>query len=146
MTFSNFPRARRVLAPVHILWSTNHYPASAHITGKTSVIVREGEMSEDLSLVCHIGDTVHMYMQVCKEDVDDHTARNVLVPCQVSVRWVGDEPLKPLLHKIHLSGAKKPRDFLTVTSPKHCIGRFMQLHVCAHVYKYVYILCEAPVV
>jgi hypothetical protein len=60
---------------------------------------------------------------VCREDVDDHTPRNVLVPCQVRVHWVGDgnKPLKPLLHKIHFSGAKKPRDFLTVTSPKHCI-------------------------
>jgi hypothetical protein len=62
---------------------------------------------------------------VCREDVDDHTPRNVLVPCQVSVRWVGDgnKPLKPLLHKIHLSGAKEPRDFLTVISPKHCIDQ-----------------------
>jgi hypothetical protein len=59
---------------------------------------------------------------VSREDVDDHTFRNVLVPCQVRVRWDGDgNNPRALLHEIHLSGAKKPRDFLTVTSPKHCI-------------------------
>ena len=79
--------------------------------------------------VCYVGDAGLVHVQVCKEDVDNYTSRRLLVPFQVMVRWVGDgdKPLKPLFCKIYFRGAKKRFDFLTVTSPKQCIGRFMQL-------------------
>ena len=55
----------------------------------------------------------------------------MLVPCQVRVRWVGEEdkPVKPLSHEIKLLGAKREFDFLTVTSPTLCIG-MLTLFLC----------------
>ena len=57
-----------------------------------------------------------------KVDVDNYTPRKTLITCQVRVRWVQEDMTPtPLSHDIKLLGAKE-FDFLTVTSPSHCIG------------------------
>ena len=60
--------------------------------------------------------------QVRRVDVNNYTPRKTLVTCQVRVCWdQGDKSPTPLSHDLKLSGAKE-FDFLTVTSPRHCIG------------------------
>ena len=63
------------------------------------------------------------HIQVQRVDVDNYTPRKALVTCQVRVHWVqeGNKPPRRLSHDIKLLGAKE-FDFLTVTSPRLCIG------------------------
>ena len=66
---------------------------------------------------------VCLYMQVRRKDVDRYMPDRSLVTSQVRVRWVGggNNPI-PLYYELKLLGAKNAFDFLTVTSPTHCIS------------------------
>ena len=63
------------------------------------------------------------HIQVRRVDVDNYTLRRTLVTCQVRVYWVqeGNKPPRRLSHNVKLLGAKEFA-FLTVTSPRLCIG------------------------